>query len=524
MQLLASKDGRWLLLFSLAVGIALAWTYTPLFLTPLGVGMGAALFGGEGSVVAFFTTSAVTYLVNAALADKGQEKRVFGYGLAHALIGVAGGVLLAGACLMGAADVTGAEGLVHDGIEMGSTAAGTGAGAAGGAGPAGETAQGGLLHLVLGCVGSALVAFSSTCAVLQASRLLKRLSPARSVVACTGAFAVAAVIVVCAAFVSGVAACVVIAFVPLITWYLGHLADAAVPFSDLSQAGEKSLTLVPFKQRDAWRYGAISLGLFLMGGWALNNAGQYNHLPQGLPAWAVALQCVAVVAAFIAGAVAFHSISRPIGYDLICRVCVPIIALSILLEFLPEANAGYLDDLGVCLTFVGLLLADLMCWVIHVCTMRAPGAKSTRPLAVIRAMTCAGVALAHVIVCDFTWAPLDKPKVAMTIGFLMLIVTIVCLPSASGKVISVAASQPQGLRDLDDGARESLSAQIVAHSLTAREAEVFALLMDDLDAAAIAERLGVSGATVHTHVSHVYTKFGVHSRKELERAVRAAGK
>ena len=95
---------------------------------------------------------------------------------------------------------------------------------------------------------------------------------------------------------------------PLVTWYLGHLADAAVPFSDLSQAGEKSLTLVPFKQRDAWRYGAISLGLFLMGGWALNNAGQYNHLPQELPAWAVALQCVAVVAAFVAGAVAFHSI------------------------------------------------------------------------------------------------------------------------------------------------------------------------------------------------------------------------
>ena len=308
---------------------------------------------------------------------------------------------------------------------------------------------------------------------------------------------------------------------PLVTWYLGHLADAAVPFSDPSQAGEKSLTLVPFKQRDAWRYGAISLGLFLMGGWALNNAGQYNHLPQELPARAVALQCVAVVAAFVAGAVAFHSISRPIGYDLICRVCVPIIALSILLEFLPEANAGYLDDLGACLTFMGLLLADLMCWVIHVCTMRAPGARSTRPLAIIRAMTCAGVVLAHVIVYDFTWAPLDKPKVAMTIGFLMLIVTIACLPSASGKVISVTASQPQGLRDLDEDTRESLSAQIVVHGLTAREAEVFALLMDDLDAAAIAERLGVSGATVHTHVSHVYTKFAVHPRKELERAVRA---
>ena len=59
------------------------------------------------------------------------------------------------------------------------------------------------------------------------------------------------------------------------------------------------------------------------------------------------------------------------------------------------------------------------------------------------------------------------------------------------------------------------------HQLTPREAEVFALLVDDLDAATIAQRLSVSNATVHTHISHVYTKFGVHSRKELERVVQA---
>ena len=53
------------------------------------------------------------------------------------------------------------------------------------------------------------------------------------------------------------------------------------------------------------------------------------------------------------------------------------------------------------------------------------------------------------------------------------------------------------------------------------KAEVFALLVDDLDAATIAQRLSVSNATVHTHISHVYTKFGVHSRKELERVVQA---
>ena len=511
MEMLASKDRRWLALFSLAIGVALAWTYTPLFLTPLGTGMGAALFSADGSVVAFFVATALTYLAEAAFGTKPRAKAVLRYGVAHTAVGVVGGALLAGASLMATPDSLPFLDSLSDGIELGSTA-----------GNAGQplTPDSGLV-ITLGCIGAILAAFSSTCAVLQASRLLKRLSPARSVVACTGAFMVAATITVCAAFVSGIAAGLLISLVPVVTLLLGRMADERVPYADLSRPGEKSLTLVPIKQKDAWRYGAISLGLFLMGGWALNNAGQYNHLPQDLPTIAVVLQCVAVLVVFALAAAAFQSTKNPIGYDRICQVCVPLCALSILLEFLPEHNAGYLDDLGVCLTFVGLLLADLMCWVIHVCTARGPQAQDARTFDIIRAMTYAGAALARIIVYWIVWAPLDKPKVAMTIGFLMLIVTIVCLPTAGAKVISVAASQPTSLRDLDEEKRERLSGLIVSHGLTAREAEVFALLVDDLDAATIAQRLSVSNATVHTHISHVYTKFGVHSRKELERMVKA---
>ena len=511
MEMLASKDRRWLALFSLAIGVALAWTYTPLFLTPLGTGMGAALFSADGSVVAFFVATALTYLADAAFGTKPRAKAALRYGVAHTAVGVVGGMLLAGASLMATPDALPFLDSLSDGIELGSTV-----------GNASQplTPDSGLV-IALGCSGAIMAAFSSTCAVLQASRLLKRLSPARSVVACTGAFMVAATIIVCAAFVSGIAAGLLISLVPVVTLLLGRMADERVPYADLSRPGEKSLTLVPIKQKDAWRYGAISLGLFLMGGWAYNNAGQYNHLPQDLPAIAIVLQCVAVLVVFALAAATFQSTKNPIGYERICQVCVPLCALSILLEFLPENNAGYLDDLGVCLTFVGLLLADLMCWVIHVCTARGPQAQDTRTFGIIRAMTYAGAALARIIVYWIVWAPLDKPKVAMTIGFLMLIVTIVCLPTAGAKVISVTASQPTSLRDLDEEKRERLSGLIVSHGLTAREAEVFALLVDDLDAATIAQRLSVSNATVHTHISHVYTKFGVHSRKELERVVKA---
>ncbi len=480
-ELLASRDGRWLVLFSLAIGVALAWTYVPLFLTPLRCGMGVALFDTSGVFSAYFVASAAVYALNAALGARPRVRALLGFGLPHALVGVIGGILLS--C---------------------------------------DNFLPGTVGALTGSAGAVLAAFSSTCAVLHASRLLKRLSPARAVVACTGAFVVAAAVTVCAAFVSGLPACLVVSLVPLATWALTGMSDERVPYEALATSGEKSLTLVPLRERDAWRYGAITLGLFLMGGWALNNAGQYDHLPQDLPALAVALQSVAVVAVFALAAAMLQSSERPLGYDLICRTCVPVIALAILLEFMPENNAGYLDDLAVCLSFVALLLSDLTAWVIDVCAMRGRGAADGRAFSIMRAMTCVGVLLSHVVVYGIKWTPLDKPKVAMTVGFLMLIVTIVCLPTANAKVLPVTNARPTPLRDLPDEQRKSLAGLVVAHGLTAREAEVLALLADGLDAAAIARELGVSGSTVHTHVIHVYGKLDVHSRKELDRLLAEA--
>ena len=472
---LSSPDGRWLVLFSLGIGIALAWTYVPLFLTPLQLGMGIALFDTTGTFVTYFAVSAATYMLN-VLVRRRDATRLLGYGLPHALAGVIGGVLLATDNCM----------------------------------PTGFAAA-------CGCVGAALAAFSSTCAVLHASRLLKRLAPERAVIACTGAFVTAACITTLAAFISGLAASLAVSLVPLLSWALMHMSDARVPYQDLSTKGDRSLMLVPFRQKDAWRYGAITLGLFLMGGWALNNAGQYNHLPQYLPPLVVLGQSLLVLLGFAVTAALVQSTTRPLGYDRICRLCVPVIACSILLEFMPENNAGYLDDLGVSLTFIALLLSDLMVWTIDVCAMRGQGREGIRSFAIMRAMTCGGLILSHLLVYGIKWTPLDKPKVAMTIGFLMLIVTIICLPAADAKVLTLPSTRPKSLRDLTEEKSSRLGKLIVERGLTARESEVLALLMDDLDGAAIASELGVSTATVHTHVQHVYAKLDVHSRKELQR-------
>ena len=54
-------------------------------------------------------------------------------------------------------------------------------------------------------------------------------------------------------------------------------------------------------------------------------------------------------------------------------------------------------------------------------------------------------------------------------------------------------------------------------SLTPRETDVLALLVDDLTEAAIADRLGVSPHTVRTHVKNLYAKLQVHSRAQVVR-------
>lgn len=48
-----------------------------------------------------------------------------------------------------------------------------------------------------------------------------------------------------------------------------------------------------------------------------------------------------------------------------------------------------------------------------------------------------------------------------------------------------------------------------------REREVLAGLLDGETEAAIAERLGISPHTVHTHVRTLYLKLGVHNRVDL---------
>lgn len=486
---------RWLVPFSSGVGLALLWATLPLYLAPLNTGLGAQLFPAFAFVITYFASSAVAMALFATLPHGHRlTDAVLAFRLPHAVVGTVGAALLVGVALTGLAPSDIAR-------------------------PNAPVAPPSVPALVTGCVGAVLVAYTSACSVMNASRTIKRLSPVGATLACTGAFLALAALTLLAAFASGLVPCVLMAAVPIASWGLSRLADTRMPREELAARGDRELMLVPLRQRDAMRYGAITAGLFMLGGFVLGYAGQYDHLPAWLPAWWQAAQSALVLVAFAGLVLLVQARRAPIGVDLLCRVCVPAISVAMVLIFLPEANAGVLDDIAVCLVFLALMLYDLMAWVIDVCTTR--GRDADRPFATLHACLNLG-AMVSAMVSSIPWEPLDKPKVAMGLALATLVVTVVCLPRASVKVHSLTDSTPSPTRDLTDDERETWGALVVSHGLTTRESQTFSLLMTNASQAQVARELGVSEATAHTHIQHVYAKLGVHSQRELLASVRAS--
>lgn len=88
---------------------------------------------------------------------------------------------------------------------------------------------------------------------------------------------------------------------------------------------------------------------------------------------------------------------------------------------------------------------------------------------------------------------------------------------------ALLAAVERGMRGLPEDAAV-IGTRPVASTLSAREREVMALVVEGLDNRSIGERLGISPRTVEVHKSRLMTKVGARNLAELIRIAQASGR
>ena len=112
---------------------------------------------------------------------------------------------------------------------------------------------------------------------------------------------------------------------------------------------------------------------------------------------------------------------------------------------------------------------------------------------------------------------------SMILGIVVVAALITCslvLMSEKSLSSSWGASGDKGRRGGTALARADALRE--RYGLTVREGEVLVFILEDCSIAAIANEMVVSESTVKSHLHNIYTKFGVHSRGELQRLIEGA--
>lgn len=99
--------------------------------------------------------------------------------------------------------------------------------------------------------------------------------------------------------------------------------------------------------------------------------------------------------------------------------------------------------------------------------------------------------------------------------FVILLVALFCFGNASSDSAWIMTRPFDHLEEKQSKFKQSLEVLASSRGLSAREAEVFALLAKGRNKQAIASQLCVSENTAKTHIRNVYRKLGVHSQQAM---------
>ena len=479
----AKEDVSWLVPCALAMGLCQALMYIPFLLGPAGKGLGSLLWWDPSITTVFFVAVALTMAADGIAAKKGISgvSRVCNLAVPQVGTFVAGQLLL-----------------VMQGL-------------------ASEEA----LQLVVGCSGAVLCGFATACAQLSSARFLARLKPEKSFEVVLAAQPVTAAVVLYALLCPGIWFGLPLAVLPILARACVARTENRLPFDALLTAVRAPEQLGMTGSQANLRAGVVTgctvilsaLAIFVGRSWleaaSLAGAGVVSPVDLGC--------CLAVFCVVLLATSLLCFANKTIFMTQAFRVAIPPASLAAVLAAFAcgESTDGLMMSLVVILLSVfSLALLDQMVWVLTAGFMRANETSSETVVATMRSFEFAGAAFGAGLVKPLVYAWGTVPTLFVAVAVL-LGAFVICVPTFEPHLVSPGKETPEGLKVLAGEEAGHYAMFVSRFGLTAREAEVLALLADGADAAAVASQLVVSLSTANTHIRHIYAKLGIHSRQEL---------
>lgn len=479
----AKEDSSWLVPCALAMGLCQALMYIPFLLGPAGKGLGSLLWWDPSITAVFFLTLALTMMADGMAA----KRRVAGVSSACSFAAPQMATFAVGQLLLVL------QGLIPDDS----------------------------MRLVVACVGAASCGFATACAQLSSARFLARLKPRKSFEVVLVAQPITAAVALYAFFSPNIWFGLPLVVLPAVAWVCAMRTEERLPFAALLAAVRAPEQLGAPGAHSNLRAGIVvgcttalaALAIFVGRSWLegadLADAGVAAPVNLGC--------CLVVFCAVLVATALLCFAAKTISLTQAFRVAIPPVALAAMLAAFAcgESSGG----LAVChvvvvLGIFSLALLDQMIWVLTAGFMRANETSSETVVATMRSFEFAGAAFGAGLVKPlvYTWGIV--PTLSVTVAVL-LVAFVVCVPAFEPHLVSPGNETPEGLKGLAGEGAGRYAMLVSRFGLTAREAEVLALLADGADAAAVASQLVVSLSTANTHIRHIYAKLDIHSRQEL---------
>lgn len=192
--------------------------------------------------------------------------------------------------------------------------------------------------------------------------------------------------------------------------------------------------------------------------------------------------------------------------------------------FAPLMSARALSALLLIVQAVGIIQGMAMTLLsVEISFERRLRMVDVMPLNYIVYVVCTCAAMELPAVWDGLGSNMAAWSVVSGIAVLAVVLVIPALPASSSTAATFSLSELPENETYERRAARMRKDAATKYGLSARETEVFELLVQGLTRGQIADRLNLSSWTVKEYVASVYSKVGVHSAKELMIMVAGGG-